>query len=105
MKYIIVTAVLLGLAGTAQADGAEAFATGFANALNRSMGGNPQDSRPQQYSSPQVYEQPAVTYHYDAVINASNTRGGYYFFNYQSCNRFLNGNGRGVYDECVRVAN
>lgn len=107
MKTIVIGCLLLTPVMAGANDGAKAFATGFANALNRSMGGNPNDSRPE--PTPQVeatvYQQPVVSYHYDAVINVSNTRGGYYFFNYGECNRFLNGNGRGVYDECIRVGN
>lgn len=81
-------------------DAAKAFATGFANALNRSMGGR--EYQAPSYNQPQVnvYVEPVVTPHYDAV-STGGTMGGYFFFNNGECQRFLKRNVG--YDDCVRV--
>lgn len=102
MKKLLV--LLMFVTSLSQADAGSAFVTGFANALNRSMGGNPADSQPQAQTvnvAATLY-QPSQ-HHYDAIMNETGTRGQFYFFSYQECNRFLAGNGRGVYNECISL--
>ena len=88
MKTLI---ILLTLSGVASAnDGANAFATGFANAMNVQMGGRPY-TPPAQVQQVEVYQAPAAPVydpHWDAV-SFDNRLGGYYFFNERGCEKFL----------------
>ncbi len=104
MKKLLILMLVSGSAWARNNSGAEAFVTGFANGFNQARyGGQPYQAPAQVTENVNVYQQAVVTYHYDAVLNESNTRGNYYFFSYQECNRFLQRDR--TYNECVRVAN
>lgn len=87
MKRLLVLMVLV--AGTANADNAaNAFATGFANALNRSMGGNPNDSRPQPTPQVEIYQAPVrIETGIHAIRDDGST--GPLFGTYSGCRRFV----------------
>ena len=104
MKKLLV--LLFLIPGLGRADAGSAFATGFANALNRSLGGNPNDSRPEPVQQVEVthYSNPLPSVsdpHWDAT-SFDNRRGGYYFFNEGECQRFLR-RSNGTYTICNQV--
>lgn len=88
MKTLMVIGLLL-VSGYGFADDAgTSFATGFANALNRQLGGNPNDSRPAPVQQVEVYQAPVVQRHDIRAIREDGTLGPL-FYDYSSCRRFV----------------
>ncbi len=102
MKKLIIGLLLLTpTAGFCDNGGAEAFATGFANALNRRLGGNPNDSRPApQAQQVEVYQEP---HQLQTEIHAIGNDGseGPVFRNFNGCQHFISRNSG--YSQCLSV--
>lgn len=86
MKNLILLLLLPSLATANQ--GTNAFITGFANAVNRAMGGEPEkDVMPQQQQNVYVEEKARFT-----PVNQDGTFSGYSFSNRVDCDYFVTNN-------------
>ncbi len=100
MRTILAVLLLLTPAGFCGNNGAEAFATGFANALNRSMGGNPNDSRPApQAQQVEVYTPRQLQMEIRAIGDDGSE--GPVFRNFNGCQHFIDRNSG--YRQCLSV--
>ncbi len=100
IKQIFIIGLITAFPAMGYCDGgAEAFVTGFANALNRSMGGNPNDSRPT--SAPQVEVTTYQAPRYEIRAIGDDGSEGPVFRNFNGCQHFIDHN-RG-YSQCLSV--
>jgi hypothetical protein len=100
MKLKILGLILL-FASPCFAGNAESFATGFANALNRSMGGREYQSPSYNQEQVNVQVDTYVTPHYDAITQSGDLSG-LYFATYGACRRYI-ANAPGWYGDCEYV--
>lgn len=101
MKKLLILGLLLAAQTGYADDAATAFMTGFANALNVRMGGQPYQAPAQVTVNTNVYESKRYDPHWDAV-RFDNQQGNFYFFSQSECEQFLK-RSAGEYTVCTHV--